>query len=137
MYVQFYVCFNGCCEEVLCFYEYVIGVRVSFLFCFDEVFGLVVVFEGWCDKVMYVNLQIGDSQIMVLDGYGFVLQLIFGIFFLLNICDLQQVWCCYDVLLEDGGWVELELGKIFWLFCFGILVDCFGVFWMINCEVGV
>ncbi len=63
MYVQPYVCFNGRCEEALRFYEHAIGARVSFLFRFDEAPGPVVVPEGWCDKVMHANLQIGDSQI--------------------------------------------------------------------------
>ncbi|MCA4044710.1 VOC family protein, partial [Pseudomonas aeruginosa] len=38
--------------------------RLFFLFRFDEAPGPVVVPEGWCDKVMHANLQIGDSQIM-------------------------------------------------------------------------
>ena len=80
MYVQPYVCFNGRCEEALRFYEHAIGARVSFLFRFDEAPGPVVVPEGWCDKVMHANLQIGDSQIMASDGHGPALQPISGIF---------------------------------------------------------
>ncbi|BGD20716.1 VOC family protein [Pseudomonas aeruginosa] len=136
MYVQPYVCFNGRCEEALRFYEHAIGARVSFLFRFDEAPGPVVVPEGWCDKVMHANLQIGDSQIMASDGHGPALQPISGISLSLNTRDPQQARRCYDALLEDGGRVELELGKTFWSPCFGTLVDRFGVAWMINCEAG-
>ncbi|KWX35224.1 hypothetical protein AW883_24635 [Pseudomonas aeruginosa] len=136
MYVQPYVCFNGRCEEALRFYEHAIGARVSFLFRFDEAPGPVVVLEGWCDKVMHANLQIGDSQIMASDGHGPALQPISGISLSLNTRDPQQARRCYDALLEDGGRVELELGKTFWSPCFGTLVDRFGVSWMINCEAG-
>ena len=103
MYVQPYVCFNGRCEEALRFYEHAIGARVSFLFRFDEAPGPVVVPEGWCDKVMHANLQIGDSQIMASDGHGPALQPISGISLSLNTRDPQQARRCYDALLEDGG----------------------------------
>ena len=67
MYVQPYVCFNGRCEEALRFYEHAIGARVSFLFRFDEAPGPVVVPEGWCDKVMHANLQIGLDMLIMTD----------------------------------------------------------------------
>jgi PhnB protein len=39
----------------------------------------------------------------------------------------------FKALAEDGR-VSMPLQKTFWSACFGMLVDQFGVPWMINCE---
>jgi len=36
--------------------------------------------------------------------------------------------------LSDGGQVTMPLAQTFWAVRFGMLVDRFGVPWMINCE---
>ncbi|MNW01409.1 hypothetical protein D3C71_1970400 [compost metagenome] len=36
--------------------------------------------------------------------------------------------------LSDGGKVEMPLEATFWAARFGMLVDRFGVSWMVNCE---
>ena len=36
--------------------------------------------------------------------------------------------------LEEGGKVEMPIQKTFWATRFGMLVDRFGVPWMINCT---
>lgn len=34
----------------------------------------------------------------------------------------------------DGGEVMMLFGKMFWVFGFGMVKDCFGVYWMVNVE---
>jgi PhnB protein len=36
--------------------------------------------------------------------------------------------------LADGGTVQMEFQKTFWAAGFGMLVDRFGIPWMVNCE---
>ncbi|MNN55217.1 hypothetical protein D3C81_1700790 [compost metagenome] len=36
--------------------------------------------------------------------------------------------------LTDGGTVQMPLETTFWAARFGMLVDRFGVSWMVNCE---
>lgn len=36
--------------------------------------------------------------------------------------------------LADGGKVDMPLDATFWAARFGMLVDKFGVSWMVNCE---
>jgi len=36
--------------------------------------------------------------------------------------------------LADGGTVQMEFQKTFWAAGFGMLVDRFGIPWLVNCE---
>jgi PhnB protein len=36
--------------------------------------------------------------------------------------------------LAKGGRVVMPLGKTFWAALFGMIVDSFGIPWLINCE---
>jgi PhnB protein len=36
--------------------------------------------------------------------------------------------------LAEGGSIQMPLGATFWAARFGMLVDRFGVAWMVNCE---
>jgi PhnB protein len=36
--------------------------------------------------------------------------------------------------LEDGGNVQMPIAKTFWAERFGMVVDRFGIPWMVNCE---
>ncbi|GHB94005.1 VOC family protein [Cerasicoccus arenae] len=43
-----------------------------------------------------------------------------------------EVAQCFNALLQDGGKVEMPLGKTFWSPCFGMLKDQFGIDWMVS-----
>jgi PhnB protein len=36
--------------------------------------------------------------------------------------------------LSEGGTVTMPIGETFWAVRFGMLIDKFGVPWMVNCE---
>jgi PhnB protein len=40
----------------------------------------------------------------------------------------------YFSALSDGGNITMPIGQTFWALRFGMLVDRFGVSWMVNCE---
>ena len=49
--------------------------------------------------------------------------------------DEAQTEAIFNKLLE-GGKVTMPLQKTFWSARFGMLVDKFGIGWMVNCEAG-
>ncbi|MNO98136.1 hypothetical protein D3C76_898710 [compost metagenome] len=51
----------------------------------------------------------------------------------LNVDSIQEAEQVFSALSE-GGKVQMPLEATFWAARFGMLVDRFGVSWMINCE---
>ena len=77
-------------------------------------------------------MTVGERVLMgvdVADGYeapkGFTLSLEID-----NVADAERI---FRELASDGT-IVLALDKTFWAARFGMLVDRFGIPWMINCE---
>ena len=90
-----------------------------------------LVAPGSADKVMHAEFRVGDSVLMGSDGacngkpgfQGFSLSLVCA-----NAAEGAQRFKA----LADGGTVTMPLGETFWSPCFGMLVDRYGIGWMIN-----
>ncbi|MBM7060165.1 VOC family protein [Pseudomonas sp. UL073] len=136
MQVQPYLFFNGRCEEALAFYGQAIGAQTTFLMRFKEAPDMPPSNE--CgnigpEHIMHANLTIGSTQVMASDGAspdapgfrGFSLSVTAA-----NPAEAEQA---FNALL-DGGQVVMPLQETFWAKAFGMLVDRFGVHWMVNCE---
>jgi PhnB protein len=134
MQVQSYLFFDGRCEEAVEFYKKALGAKVEMLMRFIEAPdppppGMVP--PGFENKVMHASLRIGDTVMMASDGCtegnpnfkGFSLSLA-----LAKEADADRFFAA----LADGGQVQMPLGKTFWSPRFGMVVDRFGVGWMIN-----
>ena len=133
MLVQPYLMFDGRCQEAIDFYRDAIGAEVQMLMRFKEAPespppGMVP--ANWGDKVMHACLQIGDAQVMASDGCnaggptfkGFSLTLTVA-----NEAEADEKFAA----LQSGGQVTMPLGKTFFAPRFGMLVDKFGVSWMV------
>jgi PhnB protein len=133
MLIQPYLIFDGRCEEAVEFYRSALGAEVEMLMRFSEAPqqpppGAIA--PGTENKVMHVTLKIGDSVVMASDGdclkkspfQGFSLSLTAA-----NAAEAEQKFAA----LAQGGKVTMPLGKTFWSPCFGMLVDRFGVSWMV------
>ena len=133
MLVQPYLFFGGRCEEAIAFYRDALGAEVQMLMRFNEAPdspppGMMP--ENWGDKVMHACLKIGDTLLMASDGCntneagfkGFSLSLTAS-----NEAEADRKFAA----LADGGQVTMPLGKTFFSPRFGMLVDRFGVSWMV------
>ena len=89
----------------------------------------------WQDKVMHGTLTIGEQVLMGGDvapgSYeqpkGFSLSIAIE-----STSDAERMF--HE--LSEGGSVTLPLERTFWAARFGMVVDRFGIPWMINCEEG-
>lgn len=128
-----YLFFNGRCEEALHFYRDALGAEIQMLMRFQDSPeppppGLLPPDYG--AKIMHAALRIGGSMLMASDGCGG--EAPFGGFSLsLNLASAAEADRCFSALLE-GGRVTMPLGPTFWSPRFGMLVDRFGVGWMIH-----
>ena len=141
MLVQAYLSFNGRGEEAIEFYTQALGAKLDMLLRFKdspEPMPPGMLPPGSDDKVMHASFHVGETMIMVDDGgvcaeacggqphtgfHGFSLSI--------ALSDEAEAATRFAALSE-GGQVRMPLGKTFWSPCFGMVVDRFGVAWMIN-----
>jgi PhnB protein len=132
MQVNPYLSFNGQCEAAFRLYEQCLGGRLGTIFRYGGSPMANQVPADWQDKVMHATLAIGDQVLMggdVLDLYqeptGFSLSI--------QITDPTEAERIFRELARDGT-VKMPLEKTFWAARFGMVVDRFGIPWLINCE---
>ena len=128
-----YLSFKGDCEAAFQFYAQCLGGEVGTLFRYGGSPMANQAPEDWEDKVMHGGITIGELQLMGADvapaGYeppkGFSLSI--------QIKSVAEAERIFDELRRDGK-VVMPLEKTFWAERFGMVVDRFGIPWLINCE---
>lgn len=130
--VQSYLFFDGKCEEALEFYKKALGAEVVMLMRFKESPEAVPPGCGPQDtnKVMHARIQIGKTVIMASDGRATGKPQFEGFALSLSLSTPAEVDKAFAAL-ADGGKVEAPLAKTFFSARFGMVVDKFGVFWMV------
>ena len=134
MQVQPYLFFDGHCEEAIEFYRTAVGAEVITLLYFKD--SPEPPPGGGCmpphvqNKVMHATLRIGATDVFASDGrcegkmnfQGFALSLAVP-----NETEADRRFTA----LADGGQVQMPLTKTFFSPRFGMVVDRFGVSWMV------
>jgi PhnB protein len=128
MQIQPYLFYNGRCDEAIDFYCAAVGAEVTMLMRFKD--SPEPTSHGVAEKVMHASLRIGDTTVFVSDGRCSG-QLSFQDFSLsLTVADDAEAERRFATLCE-GGQVQMPLTTTFFASKFGMLVDRFGVMWMI------
>ncbi|KWR87544.1 VOC family protein [Cupriavidus sp. IDO] len=133
MQVQPYLNFGGRFDEALAFYGKVLGAKVTFMMRYKEAPGDQPISEEWKEKVMHANIQIGENQIMGSDGRQGQTPAFSGFTMSVGAVPEAEGARIFKELAE-GGQVVMPYQKTFWAAGFGMLVDKFGMSWMVNCE---
>jgi PhnB protein len=129
--IQPYLIFNGRCEEAIEFYRKAVGAEVVMLLRFKEAPDQSMCPPGSENKVMHASLNVGDSVILASDGGQCTGQTAFSGFSLsLTAKDVADANRFFAALVE-GGKVQMPQAKTFFSPSFGIVVDRFGVSWMV------
>jgi PhnB protein len=133
MLIQPYLFFGGCCQEAIEFYRDVLGAEVQMLMRFKEAPdqpppGMVP--DNWGDKVMHACIKVGETQVMASDGCATSEPEFKGFSLTLAVANEAEADRRFAALSERGQ-VTMPLGKTFFSPRFGMLVDRFGVGWMV------
>ena len=131
MQVEPYLFFDGRCEEALDFYKKAVGAQVTALIRFKESPDPTMVHGGQDgNKVLHAVFRIGDTTIMASDGRNQGKPNFQGFALSISVKTEAETKKFFNALAE-GGRVEAPLGKTFFSPSFGMVVDRFGVFWMV------
>jgi PhnB protein len=133
--VQPYLIFEGRCDEAVNFYRSAVGAEVQTLVRFKEMPnpqpGMIP--PGGEDKVMHANLKIGNSTVLMSDGSCNKSIEFKGFSLCLVVADTGEAERSFHALAE-GGKVHMPLSKTFFSPLFGMLIDRFGVSWMVYVQ---
>jgi PhnB protein len=131
--VAAYLSFKGECEAAFKFYEEVLGAEPGLLFRYADSPMAEVLPEGWGNKIMHGSVRIGGKLIEGADAPPARYEKPQGFSFSLNVPDVDEAERLFE-RLGKGGQVRYPIAKTFWSARFGMVVDRFGIPWMINCE---
>lgn len=130
--VQAYLFFDGKCDEAIEFYKKALGAEVNMLMRYKDSPEPPPPGCGPEDanKVMHASIRIGETQIMASDGHATGKPNFQGFALALSVKTEAEAEKAFNALAK-GGKVEMPLGKTFFSARFGMVVDKFGVFWMV------
>jgi len=118
-----YLAFNGQCEEAFRFYERALGGKI----------GAMVPNEGAPGKIMHARLDVNGAVLMGGDAPPDHYVKPKGFCVSLQVKDPAEAERFFKALSENGT-VQMPIQQTFFSLRFGMLIDQFGIPWMINCE---
>jgi len=132
MQVNTYITFDGSCEEAFTRYQQILGGRITIMMRHAGTPAAAHVPAEWQDKIMHACLDLGGGLLMASDAppdrfkqpQGFSVQIAVE-----AVGEAERVFAA----LAEHGSVGMPLQQTFWAERFGMLVDRFGVPWMLNC----
>jgi PhnB protein len=133
MQINPYLNFKGDCEEAFTFYEKCLGGEIGAMFRYGGSPMEHQVPADWSNKIMHGSVTIANQVLMGADvatdryeapkGFSLSVQIT-------GVADAERIF--RD--LSAGGKIVMPLEKTFWAARFGVVIDRFGIQWLINCE---
>ncbi|MEA4967436.1 MAG: VOC family protein [Bacteroidaceae bacterium] len=131
-----YLNFNGNCEEAFNFYKSVFGGEFTYIGRFGDMPKSedYSVADADINKIMHVGLPIGSSLLMGSDiGGDWAPTYVQGNNFSVSVtAETKEEADNIFNALSQGGQVTMGLESTFWGDYFGMLIDKFGINWMIS-----
>jgi PhnB protein len=126
-----YIAFTGNCREAIDFYKSALDAEVLFIQTVGE---SPMPDMGSSQNIMHCTIKVGDSTIMMCDdprpdaasGGG-------NISLAIGLNDPERARQVFANLARNGS-VLMPLDKTYWAEAFGMVIDSFGVKWMVNCN---
>ena len=132
MRLDIYVNYRGNCEQAFRFYEEHLGGRITGMIRHrDQPHPNIP--ADWQEKVMHGSLTIGQQVLLGADVAPDRYEAPKGFSLSLQLRDTTEAERIFYELATDGR-VVLPLEKTFWAARFGMVVDRFGIPWLIKCD---
>ena len=133
MQVNPYIFFNGQCEAALKFYAACLGGKIEAMMPHEGTPAEAHVPPEWHKKIMHARLSLGDTVLLASDSPPEHYKKPEGFSMSLQIKKPAEAERVFRALAENGT-VQMPIQETFWAARFGMLVDQFGIPWMINCD---
>jgi PhnB protein len=128
-----YLFFNGNCEEAFRFYAQCLGGEIVAMLPHKGTPAEGHVPAEWQDKIMHACMNIPGGVLMASDTPPGRYEAAQGFSVSLAVEDPPEAERIFHALAENGQ-VRMPIEETFWALRFGMLVDRFGIPWMVNCS---
>jgi PhnB protein len=128
-----YLSFNGQRETAFKFYERCLGGKIVAMMAHEGTPAAEHVPAEWRKKILHARLTVGDMVLMGSDAPPDRYEQPKSISVTLGIDKPEEAERIFHALAENGT-VQMPIQETFWAKRFGMLVDRFGIPWMVNCE---
>jgi PhnB protein len=133
MQVTPHVTFNGQCEAAFQFYEKRLGGKVLLMMTYGDSSMAGQAPPHWQNKILHASFSLGATVFSGGDAPPDVYRKPQGFSLSLHLDNAVEADRIFNALSENGE-VQMPLQETFWALRFGMLIDQFGVPWMINCS---
>lgn len=133
MKLNTYLVFDGNCEAAFKFYAETLGGKIAAMMPHEGTPAADHVPPDWRAKILHARLELDDQLLMGSDAPSGRFEASKGFSVTLGVekpAEAERVFAA----LAAGGTVRMPLGKTFFAERFGMLVDRFGIPWMVVCE---
>jgi PhnB protein len=125
--------FNGNCLAAFEFYERALGGKITFRMTYGESPAAAHVDRKWHSKIIHSTFTLGEQSFSGADAWGEHYRTPQGFSVGLDIKDPAEADRVFRALSENAT-VEMPIQETFWAQRFAMLVDQFGIPWMVNCS---
>jgi PhnB protein len=131
-----YLGFNGNCAEAMRFYEKVLGGTIKVMLAGAQSPMAAQIPKEFADRILNAQLELpGGALLYAGDAVAHVpYEGIKGVTLALNYDSVEEAESIFNTLAQ-GGQVTMPFSPTFWAKKFGMLVDKFGVPWIINGQL--
>ena len=133
MQINPYLSFRGDCEAAFAFYARTLGGEVGAIFHYGGSPQAGDVPADWSDKVMHGSVIVAGQVLMGGDIPPDRYEQPKGFSLSINLKSTLEAERIFNELAKDGS-VVVPLEQTFWAALFGMVVDRFGIPWLVNCE---
>jgi PhnB protein len=133
MKLNTYLFFDGNCEAAITFYERCLGGKIEAMMRYDGSPAEQQVPAEWRNRILHACLIVGNNMLMASDCPPGRFDRPQGFSATINVPEPAEAERVFEALAKDGT-VTMPMEKTFWSARFGMLVDRFGIPWMVNCD---
>jgi PhnB protein len=130
-----YLNFGGNCATAFKYYERVLNGKMLMMMTHGDMPAQdqAQVPPDWKKLIMHARLAIGDQLLMGSDSPPDRFEKPQGMWVALQLDDPKDADRIFAALADNGN-VHMPIQQTFWAVRFGMVIDQFGIPWMVNCE---
>jgi PhnB protein len=128
-----YLFFNGNCEEAFKLYAQVLGGKIEAMMTHEGTPAAEQVPAEWLKKILHARMSLNGQLLMASDAPPARQERPQGYSVSLMVNTPAEAERIFHALAQNGQ-VRMPIQETFWAARFGMLVDRFGIPWMVNCE---
>ena len=128
-----YLSFDGRCREAFEFYKKALGGQITFMQTFGDSPMASSVSPEAHGRIMHVTLHVGDQVLQGADAPPEQFTKPAGFCVATHFDDAAEAERVFNALAQNGM-VQMPFQSTFWAKGFGMLIDQFGMPWIVNAE---